>query len=399
MNSGASDKKWNEARELLSHSDFLQAVTAYEKLARQFPRHAPIWVEYGAAAAGAGQLELADRAWDTAAQLEPRNSEVLLKIGHQYQTLRQPEKARAAFEKAAAADPQGINPRMSLAIFFEQQHRLGEARDAVASCLAIDPRDDQALYYAAFLDRRENKLEDAERRLRDLIASGPRHQYVQYASRYELAEVLNRTGRFDEAMQMLAEGKKIVRPLANLDDLLKEYDEIADRDRRSTRGLPKDILRVWGREFPERSREAMPKLAFLGGHPRSGTTLLEQILDAIQESPRWMNRRLLSPSSANCSTLRRQFPPSASMSFAVVISARCGRNGVDVSTAGCSWTKTRRPPPNFAFGCGFSPNCAFSSPCGTRATWSSVVIFRTSRSIQSMRIFSPWNGPPGIMPI
>jgi hypothetical protein len=44
--------------------------------------------------------------------------------------------------------------------------------------------------------------------------------------------------------------------------------------------LPKDVLRSWSKFFPERKREAIPPLAFLGGHPRSGTTLLEQILDA-----------------------------------------------------------------------------------------------------------------------
>ena len=32
--------------------------------------------------------------------------------------------------------------------------------------------------------------------------------------------------------------------------------------------------------FPEAKRETIPPLAFLGGHPRSGTTLLEQVLDA-----------------------------------------------------------------------------------------------------------------------
>jgi Flp pilus assembly protein TadD len=280
MNPAVSDKKLNEARELCTNSNFSQAVPAYEKLTRQFPHKALIWLEYGAAAAGAGQLDLAGRALNKAAELEPRNSEILLQIGHQYQSLRQPEKARASFEKAAAADPRGINPRMSLAVLFELNHRFAEAREAIASCLAIDPRDDQARYYAAFLDRRENKLEDAERRLRDLIASGPRHEYVQYASRYELAEVLNRTGRFDEAMQMLVEAKNFVRRLANIEALLKEYDQHTSQDRRSSQASARDILRTWGREFPERAREAMPKLAFLGGHPRSGTTLLEQVLGA-----------------------------------------------------------------------------------------------------------------------
>jgi Flp pilus assembly protein TadD len=280
MNPAAPDKKLNEARELATQRNFSQAVPAYEKLTRQFPHKSRLWLEYGAAAGGAGQLDLADRAFNKAAELEPRNGQLLLEIGHEYRNLRQAGKARALYEKAAATDPKGINPRMALAILEEQNHRFAEAREAIASCLAIDPQDDQARYYAAFLDRRENKLEDAERRLRDLIASGPRHPYVQYASRYELAEVLNRTGRFDEAMQMLLEAKNLVRRLGNVEVMLQEYDQEAGQNLRTTQGLPKDILRAWAREFPERARSAMPGLGFLGGHPRSGTTLLEQILGA-----------------------------------------------------------------------------------------------------------------------
>ena len=89
--------------------------------------------------------------------------------------------------------------------------------------------------------------------------------------------------RFDEAMQLLLEAKNLQRRLGSIDAMLLEYDQGAGQYRRSTLELPKDILRTWSREFPERSREPMPRLAFLGGHPRSGTTLLEQILGAHPE--------------------------------------------------------------------------------------------------------------------
>lgn len=272
-------KKLNDARRLLENYDLTQAVQAYAKLAGQFPQKSQVWMEYGVAAGRLGDLALADRAWDKAAALDAR-SENLLTIGHHCQGLRQMEKARTWFTRAAEADPRSINPRMALAILFEQSHRLTEAREAVASCLAIDPNDDQARYYEAFLDRRENRLDEAEKRLRALISSGPKHQYVQYASRYELAEVLDRTERFDEAMQMLQEAKAMVSHLGDVRAMLRDYDADADQYRRSTQTLPKNVLRHWAREFPERSRSATPPLAFLGGHPRSGTTLLEQILGA-----------------------------------------------------------------------------------------------------------------------
>ncbi len=275
--------KLEAARRCLLAHDFTGALARYQKLTRDRPGEAAMWAEYGNAASGAGQVELADRCWQQALGLAPRNAELVGMIGHQYQGIRLPEKAGACFAQAAAADPRSINPRISLAVLLEKNHRLQEARQAVEECLAISQHDDQARYFAAVLDRREGQVETAERRLRDLIASDPRHPYVRYACRYELAQVLDRDGRCDEAMQQLADAKRLVRGLTDTEALLKGYDQSAESGRRFTRNLPRTILRTWAEQYPEGKREPIPRLAFLGGHPRSGTTLLEQVLDPHPE--------------------------------------------------------------------------------------------------------------------
>ncbi len=268
------------AREMLAANDFAGALLLYEKLTREFPAAGAVWFEYGAAAAGLRQFELVDRAWEQAMSLESRNTELITMIGHRYQALRQPVKARACFGRAALADPRAINPRVSLAVVLERNHLLAEARAAVAECLAIDPREEQALYLLAVLDRREGALESAERQLRDLLAADPAHPFVRYSCRYELAQLLDQTGRFEEAMVLLAEAKQLVRDLTDTDFLLRGYDHGAESARQFTRSLPRDILRTWDRFFPARKRRPIPPLVFLGGHPRSGTTLLERVLDA-----------------------------------------------------------------------------------------------------------------------
>lgn len=270
----------HEARQLLLSQNFVEALKQYALLIRQYPGEATIWFEYGNAASSSHDRQLAERAWRKALELAPRNAELIGLIGHQYQGLRKPEQARECFASAAAADPGSINPRISLAVLLERQHRLGEARAAVTECLAIDPHDDQARYFSAVLDRRENQITLAEQTLRDLIASDPKHPFVRYASRYELAQILDRTDRIDEAMEQLRQAKQIVRALTDTDRLLHGYDQAADKARLFTLSQPKDILRTWGTYFPPRKRETIPALAFLGGHPRSGTTLLEQVLDA-----------------------------------------------------------------------------------------------------------------------
>ena len=272
-----------EAREALLSRQFDQALPRYDRLTRQFPQSAILWFEYGNAALGLRRLEEAERGWKKALELDPRNAELIGLIGHQFQGLRQPERARECFARAAVANPKGINPRISLAVLLEQCHQLAESRSAVEQCLAIDSHDDQARYFQAVLDRRENKIETAEQRLRDLIASEPKHPFVRYACRYELAQILDRTGRVDEAIRSLTEAKSIVGALTDTSVLLKSYDRGAEGARKFTRELPKNILQTWSSEFPATERSVIPRLAFLGGHPRSGTTLLEQVLDSHPE--------------------------------------------------------------------------------------------------------------------
>ena len=101
---------------------------------------------------------------------------------------------------------------------------VAEARVAVNQCLELDSRSEQGRYLSAQLDRRENKLAEAEKQFREMIASGLRQPYINYSCHYELAQILDRTGRFDEAMAELAEAKKLARKTVNVEAELKMFD-------------------------------------------------------------------------------------------------------------------------------------------------------------------------------
>jgi tetratricopeptide (TPR) repeat protein len=280
MMPGPLEKEIAEARTFLLGGGAAKALALYDSITRRYPGMAVGWYEYGNAAVKSRKFDLAGRAWARAAELAPNNAELLAMIGHQYQGIRQSGQACAFFARASAADAKAINPRISLAVVAEKMNRLPEARAAVEDCLRINAQDDQARYFSAVLDRREGKAETAEAKLRDLINSGPRHLFVRYAARYELAQILDRSERFHEAMRWLAEAKEMVLNLTDAKRLMQAYDQGAESVRRFTQSQPKNILHTWSHFFPERKRSAIPSLAFLGGHPRSGTTLLEQVLDA-----------------------------------------------------------------------------------------------------------------------
>jgi tetratricopeptide (TPR) repeat protein len=270
--------QWRKAQEQLLGRKHGVALASYRDLTRRFPAVAELWFEMGAAATGELNFDLANQAYRRASELAPHNASLLVLLGQQYQGLRQLDDARACFERAVAADPASVDARIWLAMWLEKERRLEDAWAAIEAILAQHPRDDQARYFRAFILHCQKKNSEAETALRDLIKDDPQYPYVKYASRHLLGVVLDESGQYPEAMRWLLEAKAQVRQLTDVASLERGYDE-ADKSRRELlASLTPEMIRRWRQEAPPSPGKF--KIAFLGGHPRSGTTLLEQILDA-----------------------------------------------------------------------------------------------------------------------
>lgn len=270
--------RWQKAQEQLLGGRHGPALAGYRELVRHYPGVAELWFELGNAAAGELDFALANQAYQRAQAAAPQNASLMSMIGLQYQGLRQLDDARTCYEKAVVADPNSVDARINLAVWFEKERRLDEAWECVESCLAQHPRDDQARYFRALLLHRKKQDTAAETALRDLIADGPQYPYVKYAAPHLLGVVLDQSGQYAEAMRWLLQAKAQVRTITDIAQLEKGYDASDRRRRELLAGLTPEMMQRWRQEAPA-SKENY-QLAFLGGHPRSGTTLLEQILDA-----------------------------------------------------------------------------------------------------------------------
>jgi len=273
--------RWQRAQEQLLGGQYRAALPAYRALVNRFPSMPELWFELGNAAAGELDFAQANRAYRRALDLAPDNSSLLSMVGQQYQGLRQLDDARHCFARAVAANPDSVDSRISLAVWYEKERRLAEAWEQVEACLAKHPRDDQARYFRAFLLHRQKKEAQAETELRDLIKDGPRYPYVKYASRHLLGVVLDQLGNYTEAMSWLLEAKAQVRTITDTALLEHQYDLTDQLRRKLLAELTPAMIRRWRQEAPATPERY--QIAFLGGHPRSGTTLLEQILDANPE--------------------------------------------------------------------------------------------------------------------
>lgn len=273
--------RWRKAQEQLLSGRFGPALAGYRDLVRNHPAVPELWFELGNAASGELDFAQANQAYRRALELAPTNASLLGMIGQQYLGLRQLDDARQCFERAVTTDPNLVDAHINLAVWFEKERRLDEAWECVEACRARHPQDDQVRYFRAFLLHRKKRNAEAEVELRDLIKSGPRYPYVKYASRHLLGVVLDQLGQYDEAMRWLCEAKAQVRTITNTSLLEQSYDEADRRRRELLAQMTPDSIRQWRAKAP--ATQERYEVAFLGGHPRSGTTLLEQILDAHPE--------------------------------------------------------------------------------------------------------------------
>ena len=270
--------RWQSAQQqLLSHHP-AQALSAYRNLVERFPGIPQLWVELGMAAAGELDFTLAEQGFSRAQQLAPGDSALLLVLAQQYQRLRRPERATACFEKAAAADPHSLPARLSLAAWYERQRRLDEAWRCLEQCDVRHRGNPELACAQALLLHRLGRNSEAEALLRAVVNGSSQNPSLRFSSRHLLALVLDALGNYEEALKCLLEGKAQAPLMVNTAKMERDYDRADQRRRQLLAELTPAMLQRWREQG-----DAVPvpgKLAFLGGHPRSGTTLLEQVLAA-----------------------------------------------------------------------------------------------------------------------
>jgi hypothetical protein len=121
--------------------------------------------------------------------------------------------------------------------------------------------------------------EKAARSLLNLADPGPQpspERDIRIRGWYELGAILDRQKRFDEAMAAWVQAKSMLRLHAGLQ--MHELTVIRDRLKQLRESISAKTLQGWFESGAQ--LEPARRLALLGGHPRSGTTLLEQVLDS-----------------------------------------------------------------------------------------------------------------------
>lgn len=318
-----------------------EALELYARLTRSHPRDSVHWRNYAAALRNAGDLEAAGRAYETAAQLAPDDAELQELYGLVLMDLGNPVEARNTLLHAFGKSPGSPSIRIHAALactacrdsradsllqpwrgwiplddylqsrlaeVLAQQGEAGAAVELLEDLVNRSPAEWQLQLRLAGLYERVNRVGEAENLLEKVALeadpSGARdiaYQRAQLAVRrgdhaaaramlestgprsdgdlaywFTLAQACDKLGDTASAMQAFK-----IAHARQVDELKSVVPHFFEADAEVLANAEARVSAYEYRSWPElRSPDAPQSPVFVVGFPRSGTTLLEQMLDA-----------------------------------------------------------------------------------------------------------------------
>lgn len=254
--------------------DFQQAAETLERASRMDPANHKILLDLGRLHGKRYDYAAAEQSFEKAIRVAPQKTETLVEAGDRardFGNYAMAERYLARATEQKDAPPESL---VKLAEVYERLRRLDDASQLVDRALQLNGTCAPALLARAKLNRQTGRLGEAEQSLRSALPSF--EPVIRAQGWYELGGILDRQGRYDEAMAAFLEAKALLRP--NAARHVYELQVMRTRLKTLRENLTAELLQRWF-DF---SKELQPprRIALLCGHPRSGTTLLEQVVDS-----------------------------------------------------------------------------------------------------------------------
>jgi tetratricopeptide (TPR) repeat protein len=263
------------ARALWASGRLGEGAEAFEKAIRQEPDNVQAYIVAARSYAERFEFERMDRTLEALVQRAPNHPGVHHYVAETYGLLRLPDRALAGFERAAALNGAGPPTWMELASLYERSHRLDEAREMIERTVRSGYDFPLVWLVRGRIERRQKQADQAEATFRALIARAGAESEWACQAWGELALMKDAQGDFAGAIEAIEQCKRSQRS--------REAPHWAASEK--VHAVMREMISAITRTDLLRWRDAAAgmvpqRVALLSGFPRSGTTLLEQLLDA-----------------------------------------------------------------------------------------------------------------------
>jgi tetratricopeptide (TPR) repeat protein len=251
-----------------------EAMSCYKEALRLKPDLAGVHYTIGLLLNEIGQYEEAISCYKQALELNPDFPEPHNALGIALNEIGQYEEAISCYKQALALKPDFVPALSNLAYVFEQTNRIIDAREAASKALRYDSSDPMGNLVVAKSQRREGNYETALSKLEK--------SNVKLASSFIRAAILNEKGNiydrleeYDKAFECFSQANSV----ASQTWVAREFNRNSFIRKIS---LLKSYFSDRGTSSWDVSMKTSngPDPIFLVGFPRSGTTLLTEILNA-----------------------------------------------------------------------------------------------------------------------
>jgi tetratricopeptide (TPR) repeat protein len=272
----AIQRLYRQAEEAWNQQEYAKSIGFFEQATRKEPYNPALLLDLARAYGSRYDFPAAERSLEKAVQISKDRAYTLGQAGHACLQFDNIEMATGYFRRASQKKGVSIDVLVNLVDIYTREKRLDDADELVAQAARIDRKDPRVLIEQGVLARLRGNDSEAEPLFRALLVNCASNISIRIRALYELAGILDRTGRYDDAMAALLEAKALLRPHAG--PCAATLQHMQGRAKEMEQTLSTAVLDRWRAEAA--NLQPARRIALLCGHPRSGTTLLEQVLDA-----------------------------------------------------------------------------------------------------------------------
>ncbi len=241
------------------------AAGSFERAVQLAPGQPLLYSNWGTALAEAGQLTAAREKLEQAIKLNPGHADAWSNLGLVHSRLRAWDEAVRCLNKALELAPEAAGVWVNLSNVERAFGRMSEARKAAAKAIELAPGLPDAHQALASAGR----FEEAEREITGLEAVLKRGDLTpkdRINCSYALGKLLDGAGQFDRAFAAYAAANAEQAQPVEIADSVTRFDRLIARFDRDLLDRLADVGNPSERPI------------FVVGMPRSGTTLVEQII-------------------------------------------------------------------------------------------------------------------------
>ena len=247
-----------------------EAINCYERAISIKHAYPTAHNNLGLIALSQGQLDNALKSFEWAVAYSPEYAEAHNSLGAALQELKQFEKAKVSFKKAVALNPQYAQGLHNLAILSEIINLPDEASEYYEKALAVEPNYAEA-YRNQSRTKKYKKNDPQIAQMQSIYSNDNLSISDKVHINFALAKVNEDLGNQKDFFKHLDEGSRLRKKQLNYN--INETEEFHS-----------SLVRLFSEDKPKIKKLSLDPLdirpIFIVGMPRSGTSLVEQIISS-----------------------------------------------------------------------------------------------------------------------